>query len=212
MHFSSTEIIVYDLEFTAWEGSLERNWSLPWERWEVVQIGAVKLDVDNHFAMTGEFEVLVKPVINPVLSDYFVELTGISNQRLKDCGIRFPDAVAKFAEFARDANELCAFGTDARVLLDNCAWNGIAWPLPELAFRNIREELSDLLGVDSASAESGRLWQCSGTPPATRNHNALADAKVLATTIQNLEHEGRLRRGETVSPSVRGQLGIGSVR
>ncbi len=212
MHFAGAQIVVYDLEFTAWEGSLERNWSLPWERWEVVQIGAVKLSVDNHFALTDEFEVLVKPAVNPVLSDYFVALTGIGNQRLKDRGIRFPDAVAEFAEFAGDADELCAFGADARVLLDNCAWNGMTWPLPAGAFRDIRQELSDLLGIDSASAESGRLWKYSGLPPAARPHDALADAKALATTIQNLHRQGRLRRGAALAPGIQGRFGIGSVR
>ena len=32
--------VVYDLEYTAWEGSLERNWGGPNEDPEIIQIGA----------------------------------------------------------------------------------------------------------------------------------------------------------------------------
>ena len=39
--------IVYDLEFTAWEGSMSHRWLLPGEFKEVVQIGAVKVDADS---------------------------------------------------------------------------------------------------------------------------------------------------------------------
>ena len=39
-----TEVVVFDTEFTAWQGSMERGWSGPGEHKEIVQIGAVLLD------------------------------------------------------------------------------------------------------------------------------------------------------------------------
>ena len=41
---TARKLIVFDLEFTAWEGSLARHWLAPGEFKEVVQIGAVRLD------------------------------------------------------------------------------------------------------------------------------------------------------------------------
>ncbi len=47
-------VVVYDLEYTAWEGSLERNWSGPNEDPEIVQIGAVKIrQYDNKWETIG---------------------------------------------------------------------------------------------------------------------------------------------------------------
>ena len=40
------EFVLFDLEFTAWEGSLERGWSEPWEAREIIQIGAVRVKDD----------------------------------------------------------------------------------------------------------------------------------------------------------------------
>ena len=36
------QIIIFDTEFTAWEGSAQRNWSFDWEYREIIQIAAVK--------------------------------------------------------------------------------------------------------------------------------------------------------------------------
>ena len=36
-------MVVMDLEYTAWEGSLERGWSKPGEAREIIQIGDVKI-------------------------------------------------------------------------------------------------------------------------------------------------------------------------
>ena len=67
--------VVFDLEFTAWEGSMANRWSRPGEFTELVQIGAVRVDART-FAVEAEMDVLVKPRLNPVLSEYFVQLTG----------------------------------------------------------------------------------------------------------------------------------------
>ena len=70
--------VAVDLKYTSWEGSLERGWSRPHEHREVVQIGAVRLDAGNGFAEVDALDVLVRPQRNPVLSEYFVALTGIT--------------------------------------------------------------------------------------------------------------------------------------
>ena len=46
-----------------------------------MQIGAVKLDGAS-FEILGEFDVLVRPRVNPRVSPYFERLTGISNDLL----------------------------------------------------------------------------------------------------------------------------------
>ena len=91
--------VVFDLEFTAWEGSMITRWTRARELTEVVQIGAVKLDAES-LKEVGEFEMLVQPRVNPVLSDYLVQLTGISNAMLKERAVDFITAYRAFLDFA----------------------------------------------------------------------------------------------------------------
>ena len=64
--------IVFDLEFTSWEGSMQRNWSGENEYKEIVQIAAIKVTDGK---ISDKLNILVKPNINPNLSDYFQKLT-----------------------------------------------------------------------------------------------------------------------------------------
>ena len=91
-------VVIFDLEFTAWEGSLESRWTRPGELTEVVQIGAVKLDAAS-LKEVDAFEMLVKPRVNPILSDYLVALIGIDNQQLAARGVDFVTAYRAFLDF-----------------------------------------------------------------------------------------------------------------
>src|ERR1700689_2335462 len=94
---SDAALTVFDLEFTAWECSMASHWLKPGELKEVVQIGAVQLDRD--FRILDELEILVRPRINPTLSDYFENLTGIGNALLAMKGVDFGDAYCRFVSF-----------------------------------------------------------------------------------------------------------------
>ena len=41
-------VVVYDLEYTAWEGSLERNWRGLDEEPEIIQIGVILMKFDGN--------------------------------------------------------------------------------------------------------------------------------------------------------------------
>ena len=97
---SSTDVlVVWDTEFTAWPGSQERGWTGPGEHRELVQIGAVALAATAEFKEIATFERVIQPTINPRLSPYFMELTGISQERVDCDGIPFPAALEAFADF-----------------------------------------------------------------------------------------------------------------
>ena len=84
---TAPHLTIFDLEFTAWEGSLARQWLGPGEFKEVVQIGAVRLNLHS-LELEDSFDCLVRPRVNSVLSDYVENLTGISNRRLAADGGR----------------------------------------------------------------------------------------------------------------------------
>src|ERR1700761_3759085 len=103
-------LIVFDLEFTAWECSMASHWLRPGEFKEVVQIGAVRLD-GGTFRILEEFDQLVRPRINGVPSPYFENLTGITTAELAKSGVDFADGYRRFLDFAGDG-PVCAFGHD----------------------------------------------------------------------------------------------------
>src|ERR1700761_5081385 len=115
--------VLFDLEYTAWEGSMANRWLRPGEFREVVQIGAVKVDAVT-LQTIAELDVLARPRINKTLSPYFENLTGITNSMLAESGMDFREAYMRFVAFAAGA-PVVSFGHDDHVLRDNLMLYGI---------------------------------------------------------------------------------------
>ena len=170
-------ITIFDLEYTAWECSMARHWLGPGEFKEVVQIGAVKLDADT-LGIVDEFEILVRPRINPLLSPYFEKLTGITSEKVARQGEDFAGAYARFAAFAGEG-PIAAFGRDERVLEQNLRLYGIAGARPLPPFYDLRGWFA-ALGLDPRGLHSCDLAPALGVPFVGRTHNALDDARAIA--------------------------------
>ena len=121
--------VVFDMEYTAWEGSLERGWNGLNEHREIVQIGAVKLDQELN--EIDAISILVRPAINPKLSVYFIHLTGLTQHRLDREGLALGDALERFHTFAgqQDAPLYCN-GSDHEVVEENAASTAYITPSP----------------------------------------------------------------------------------
>ncbi|HET7086847.1 MAG TPA: 3'-5' exonuclease [Rhizomicrobium sp.] len=188
---ASPTITVFDLEYTAWECSMARRWLAPGEFREVVQIGAVKLDADS-FETLAEFDVLLRPRINPDLSPYFENLTGIASTRLAREGVDFKIAYQRFLDFAGEG-PIAAFGRDERVLEDNIRLYGIAGLKPLPPFYDLRGWFA-ALGVDPRGLHSCDLAPAMGLAFTGQPHNALDDARSIAGAMAAMARRGaRLR-------------------
>ncbi|MGH6870727.1 MAG: exonuclease domain-containing protein [Rhizomicrobium sp.] len=178
---------VFDLEFTAWPGSLARRWLGPGEFKELVQIGAVKLDART-FAPLAEFEAVVRPRVNPVLSDYLVELTGVTNRALAERGVDFTDAYRAFVEFAAGGT-VCAFGRDDFVFAENIRLYGIADAPALPPFVNVVPWLHEN-GIDPLGFHACDVARLCGAEFSGREHDALEDARSVALGIKTLVARG----------------------
>jgi len=179
------QIVVFDLEWTAWEGSLARRWSGPGEHREVVQIGAVHLD--RSLNEIGAFETLVQPSKNPILSDYFIGLTRIKQDDVDRRGLSFAQAFRDFLAFVGPSP--CAVlsnGSDADVLLENCRLNGVEVPAALGAFRNTRPWLAAALHASDDQIVSSRIPLLIGAGDIAGSHNALHDARCVAAGIRHV--------------------------
>jgi len=187
MRVSSPTITVFDLEYTAWECSMARQWMTPGEYREVVQIGAVKLNADS-FVEIASFDVLVLPRINPQLSAYFQNLTGITQHQVTTQGVDFAQAYARFLDFAGDA-PIATFGRDEQVLIDNLRLYGIADTRELPVFYNLRGWFA-VQGLDPRGLLSCDIAPALGVPFVGHTHNALNDARSLAAGMAALAARG----------------------
>lgn len=189
-------IVVFDLEWTTWEGAQARNWSGPGEEREIVEIGAVKLDGRDGLREIGALEVLVRPRLNPALSDYFTGLTGITQAMVDRRGRTFAEGLASFAAFRVSdppATRMLSFGRDPEVLRHNCALAGLGFPFAGGLFRNLRPALADFAGVAENVLSACDLPRHLGFPAPAGAHRGLGDARCIAEALRRLK-EARDRR------------------
>ena len=181
------EAVVFDLEFTAWEGSWQGRWLKPGEFKEVVQIGAVKIDAET-FEEVGALNLVVRPRINPILSDYLVRLTGVTNERVKAEGVDFADAYAGFVRFAAGA-PIVAFGRDDLVLSENLRLYGISDAPALPRYFNVTPWLR-ANGVEPKGYHACDIARLCGAQFTGKEHDALDDARSVALGIKTLAARG----------------------
>ncbi|XKT74570.1 MAG: exonuclease domain-containing protein [Patescibacteria group bacterium UBA2163] len=176
-------VVIFDLEFTAWEGTLERNWSDPDEYREVVHIGAITVNSET-LKEEEECSIFVTPTINPQLSLYFTELTSITQQQVDAAGVSFKDAIAELHTFTNDA-PIYSWGDDAAVLRENCELHTVGFPFNDGQFFDMRDVFIKQ-GVDAHAYSSSTIPQAFDMQNPYKSHNALNDARSILLGVTQL--------------------------
>ncbi|MBI1237890.1 MAG: hypothetical protein GC199_00965 [Alphaproteobacteria bacterium] len=181
------DLVIFDLEFTAWEGSLARNWTGANEFREVVQIGAVRLDRAT-LRERDQLDVIVRPRRNRQLSDYFIALTGITNERVASEGLDFALALRVFLRFAQGAAIAC-YGRDDKILRENVSLYGLrnAPIVPEGV--NLQPWYS-ANGLDCAKLHACDIAAACGAAFTGRAHDGRDDSRGLAAGLRALIARG----------------------
>ena len=182
-----SEVVIFDTEFTAWRGSMERGWAGPGEHKEIVQIGAVVLDASS-LEERRSFAELVRPTRNPALSDYFVNLTRITNERVAAEGNDLATAITRFVELVGDRPMHC-YGRDDRIIAANAALIGREDLWPDLTATNLKDWLLRV-GIPIAGVNSGNLAAHVGAAAQGVAHDALIDSRSLAEAVRYLVAKG----------------------
>ena len=177
-------IVVFDTEFTAWEGSLERNWSGSNEYREIVEIGAVRVDT-REMSERDTFKTYVRPVKNPELSAYFTELTGISQEIVDREGVDYPTAILRFAEWCRDT-PIYSWGNDGDVLRENCGLLGTPFPFEPSRFFDA-SDIFRKAGIPEEQYKSSTIIRAFVKEPIRRGHEALNDARTIMAALRELQ-------------------------
>ena len=195
-------IVIFDTEYTSWKGCQEFGWKNGQKK-EVVQLSAIK--INENLEVIGEFSVYVKPKINPVLSDYFINLTGITNEMITEKGISLSDAYALFSQFVD--NDVCwshGWGSplenisDGQIINDNLQLIGIH--PKNIKYYNIAAFFAEMYkkyNIDIKSQSSGMIATLLGRDKNLKNlglatHNALYDVYSILEGIKNFREDAKM--------------------
>ena len=178
--------IIFDTEYTSWQGCQEHGWQGNQKK-EIVQISALK--ISDNLDIISEYSAFCKPQINTVLSDYFINLTHITNDKIQTEGQLFSDVYKSFEEFIED--NICyshSWGTDyfhksdGLVLEENLSLYKLS-PKKHIIYRNIAplfKELYTKQKIHIKSQSSGDICNILGIEQnleklGLNKHNALYD-------------------------------------
>ena len=199
---------VLDLEFNQSFNFNDGNEYMPNPkcRFEIIQIGAVKLD--NNFNITNELEITIKPQIYKRLHPIVEKITGLEQKDFKRKKT-FPIAYEKLLKFLHKDDILCFWGPgDIKALYRNIIFYNLPHYNIQPRFINIQRAAGKFLEHPASTAIG--LENAITTLGINTNlpfHNALNDAKYTAFVLQamkNIELEiidfdlGQLEKNETI--------------
>lgn len=176
------ELVLFDTEYTAWEGSMQRNWTGPGEVREMYMAGLlhVRREADNKLVEVTGKTIFVKTVIVPKLPEYSINLTGVTQEQLDSEGVPYQNALDLLHEFSRGGEiPIVSYGTDRNILAENCELLKCLSPKFSGGFFDVRPAIR---AIDSRThnLSSGQLYTLvPGAEPTGQVHNALHDVKSI---------------------------------
>lgn len=176
--------IIYDLEATCWEGKPDYMVQ------EIIEIGAVRM---NYYGeVLGTFNQFVKPILNPRLSYFCMDLTTIEQKNI-DRGKIFPDVIEDFQEWGELFYEdyvLCSWGSfDKKMLIQDCELHDMEcdWVEKHLNLKRQYHEIKRLRktrGLKYSVEKEG--FEFDGI-----HHRGISDAENLAKIFVKFRDEWR---------------------
>lgn len=192
--------VIFDTEYTTWEGCLQNGWTNGKKK-EIVQLSALKVTED--FEIIAQFNQMCIPTINPILSEYFINLTGITNETVQKNGVSFAELYADFKAFVKD--DICcshSWGKDFKdkadgdVITENLLINNLQ-PDYDIKFCNLAEIFNTLYqkhNINVKSQSSGQIVKILNLEDKIAGlnldvHNALYDVYSLLEGLKFFKSE-----------------------
>ncbi len=174
---SPVHCLVIDLEATTC-----RDGSVPRDERETIEIGAVLVRAET-LEVDAEFSTLVRPVRHPTLTPFCTALTTITQPMLAEAPL-FPAAMAALARhlpLSPPDMRFCSWGEfDRRQLERDCAYHGIAYPLP--SHLDLKERFAKVIRSRRPFGVAEALGIC-GLEFVGTMHRALDDARNIARLL-----------------------------
>lgn len=170
--------IIVDIEATCWKGWRNENLM------ETIEIGGVKLN--GGLEPMGEFNALIRPVIEPKLSDFCIRLTSIQQADVDDAET-FTPVFNRFVKWiGREPFVWYSWGNfDRKQLERDCRKFRRRWPASLNNHQNLKQLFATYQKLDEPIGMMRALKRLSIEPPG-RYHRALDDARSTAKIAQQI--------------------------
>ena len=181
------EYTVFDLEFNqGFDKKLNKTVSDEKCPFEILQIGAVKLDADLNIIDT--FNTFVKPNIYKEIHPFIKKMTNIIHEDVKDAP-NFPQAFNNFKEFMNnDKNILCVWGNgDLKELYRNIKYYNLSTENLSNTYINVQHHAS--IYFNNPTGKSIGLQNAITLLQLNQDksyHNALNDAYYTSLVFKNI--------------------------
>ncbi|MDP3727403.1 MAG: exonuclease domain-containing protein, partial [bacterium] len=129
-------------------------------------------------------DVFIRPERNPMLSDYFIQLTGITQSTVDAEGVGLKTALERFKNWCGGL-PLYSYGTDEHVLIENSALANIQFPFDTGQFSDVRT-VFQRRGIPAERYTSGTIVEAFGETPVRRAHRAVNDARTILDGLRLL--------------------------
>lgn len=178
--------IVFDLEWNQAALKAEEDSGIPFE---IIEIGAVKLDSDGRIADT--FSRLIRPVVYPVLFYRVREVVGLTTKQLQSTGGDFREVIEEFIAWCGENPVFYTWGNmDLTELQRNIAYYQLESPFPFPLFYYDVQKLYGLQRLDRGDRIALELAvDREGLLTETAFHRAVYDAEYTARVLQLLDKE-----------------------
>tara|TARA_B110000008_G_C16713161_1_gene461656 strand:- start:46 stop:615 length:570 start_codon:yes stop_codon:yes gene_type:complete len=178
--------IIYDTEYTSWSGSQKRNWNLPNEHRELVAIGALKIKLEkNKYIIEDSLKILFIPRINNILSNYFINLTSITNDEINKYGYDYQSGMKLFLDFCGNLN-MYSYGNDYHIFEENYKLYKLDNNLNKDKFKDIRPYF-DKFNINTNNYTSGTIYKHFNIKINNEQiHDPLFDSLSIFKTIEYL--------------------------
>jgi inhibitor of KinA sporulation pathway (predicted exonuclease) len=183
--FEEQYIYILDTEYTSWEGCIDTGWDASNGQYrEIVQIASLLVETGS-LEIVDTFNRFVRPQINPTLSEYFVSLTGITQDDIADED-PFQTVADSFLSWLGEYR-IYAWGNEVEVLNRNAELYEADIEFSPEQFRDVRSLLAQQ-GVPVDEYTSGTVEEYFDISlPGTNEHNAIDDCRNLLAVLGEVE-------------------------
>lgn len=168
--------LVIDMEATCCDQR-----SFPQGEMEIIEIGAVMADARS-LQPIDEFGCFVRPVRNPMLTEFCTELTSITQQQV-DGADGFRDVLGRLLEWAAQyPNHLfCSWGDyDRKQFARDCSFHRVRPPFDD--HLNLKRRFAERMGLRKPEGMRGALRRV-GLPLEGTHHRGIDDARNIASLL-----------------------------
>ena len=189
-------LVITDLEATCWDNKTieEQTWQR--RNSEIIEIGAVKVSLseDSYLDEIKKFDVFVKPVKHPVLSEFCKKLTSITQEQV-DGGLPFETAMKRFKEEMFD-DPATLFGSwgkyDFNFIKDQCEEKGVNIPFDANKVINLKSLVATIKGWKKRGRSIGRSLEDMGMEFNGTPHRGIDDVVNIRRILLKVKDNLRL--------------------